>query len=218
VNSERIDRLVDRLEVSSRRFAVYEGRKDQLEQLLSNHENNIEQCRDLDISYQKLQKFFQLMGSNDQERLQRWFEQVITYGLQTVFGNVYRFVIIGPEIKGNEIAIRFAVMKRSGDVELERDPYGEMGGGIADVLAFLLQFTMVFLLRDRINPVLFLDEAFKHLASEHNQAMADLLNELVTKTGVQIVLVTHEPLFATKADIVYRFEHDGKETRVIREH
>ena len=206
--------IVARLEDCRQILARHEGQKTTLESLLADYEKQVGEFQRLDLAYGRLQKFFQSMGAQEQERLQRWFEQVITYGLQAVFGLGYRFIIIGPEIKMNEIAIGFTVIERSGDQEYERDPYTEMGGGIADVLAFLLQFVMVFLLRDRINPILFLDEAMKHLSEEYRPKIATLMQELVERTGVQIVLVTHDPTLAEAADTVYRFEHNGKETVV----
>jgi hypothetical protein len=215
VNSSLED-LLQKADKCIKLFAKCDGRKQTLERFLNGLNTEVANCKTLDLSYQRLQKFFQHMGTTEQENLQRWFEQVITYGMRSVFGDAYRFVIIGPEIKANEIAIDFKIMKRSGDTELERDPYDEMGGGVADVLSFLLQFIMVFLLRDRINPILFLDEACKHLSMEHRPAMANLLQELVEKTGVQILMISHDPVFLEAADVAYEFSHNGVETVVSK--
>jgi len=210
-----LDNIIARLDSFRRKFDQHEGQRAALEQLLHSYESQVAELRELDLSYQRLQKFFQAMGTEEQERLQRWFEQVVTYGLHSVFSN-YSFVVVGPEVKANEIAIGFKIIERVGDRDLERDPYEEMGGGVADVLSFLLQFLMVFLLRDRINPVLFLDEAMKHLSVEFRPRMADLLAELANRTMVQIVLISHDPIFAEPADVVYSFTKPGMETLVER--
>lgn len=212
-----LEELLSQVNRLSRTIAIYQGRVEALQANLTAHEAEVSSLEGLDVSYQKLQKFFQGMGTADQEKLQRWFEQVVTYGMQSVFGELYRFSIVGPEIKANELAISFRILKRHGDAELELDPYNEMGGGIADVLAFLLQFIMVLLLKDRINPIMFLDEAFKHVSPICVPRLADLLKELVDKTTIQIVLVTHEPIFVDVGDVVYRFTHNGIETLVARE-
>jgi len=214
------DRLTTALvafETSKKKYAGFEGQQKALDALLGDYEAALEECKSLDLSYQKLGKFFTSMGTEEQERLQKWFEQVVTYGLATVFGDgVYSFRISGPEVKANEIAIGFDVIERIGDVDYPRDPFEEMGGGVCDVLSFLLQFLMVFLLRDRINPILLIDESFKHLSVQYRPAMANLLQELTQKTPVQILLVTHEPLFTEVADVVYNFSKPDAETIVER--
>ena len=209
--------LTARLSKVSRTASLADGRRKAILQQRDKFQLELEQCRQLDVAYQCVQKFFQNMGTHEQIALQQWFQNVMTYGIQSVFGSAYRFLIIGPEVKNNEIAVSFKVVKRFGDSEIERDPFDEMGGGVADVVAFLLQFVMVYLLRDRVQPILFLDEAFKHLADEYVHPMTTLIRELVDKTGVQIVMVTHEPEFATVADKVYRFTHDGVETKATLE-
>jgi predicted ATPase len=129
-----------------------------------------------------------------------------------VLGPTYSFRITKPEIKANEVVVSFKVIQTKNEVEYERDVYTEMGGGVADVLSFLLQFIVVYLLRDRIQPILLLDEAFKHLSVEFREDMAELLRELCDRTGVQILMVTHDPIYERVADRVYRFSQPGVET------
>jgi DNA repair exonuclease SbcCD ATPase subunit len=214
---ERIIKLINDLDDSRRKLASLEGKEAALQEQLNRYEDQVQQCESLDLSYQKLAKFFQTMGTEEQQRLQHWFEKVVTYGLNSVFGEgVYRFSISGPEVKGAEIALGFDVVERIDGMDYSRDPYNEMGGGIADVLAFLLQFIMVFLLRDRINPIIFIDEAMKHLAVEYRGRMANLMWELADKTGVQIVMVTHDVVFVEAADTAYEFTKPNLETLVER--
>jgi hypothetical protein len=141
----RLIQALEKLDQLNNQFSSLDGRREQLVKNLMAYESELEEIKELDLSYQKLSKFFTSMGTTEQERLQKWFEQVVTHGLATVFGEgVYRFVITGPEVKTNEIAIGFDVLERIGDVDYPRDPYNEMGGGVCDVLSFLLQFLMVF--------------------------------------------------------------------------
>lgn len=214
LQSERLKQLTSRLEACRHLFSKIDGRRQALESAAAAYALEVEECSQRDLSYKKLQAFFQGMELDEQARLQRWFESVITYGLQAIFGDAYRFIIIGPEVRNNELSLNFKIMKRYADSELEQDPYDEMGGGVADVLSLLLQFIMVFLLRDRVNPILFLDEPCKHLSVAHRPAMASLLKELVDKTAVQIVMVTHDTAFSAVADKIYEFSHDGIKTHV----
>jgi ABC-type lipoprotein export system ATPase subunit len=43
------------------------------------------------------------------------------------------------------------------------------------------------------------------VSDEYTPRLAEFLRELADKTGVQILLVTHQSVFAESADKVYRF-------------
>ena len=55
------------------------------------------------------------------------------------------------------------------------------------------------------DPVLVLaDEPTGNLDERNSQVVADLLFDLVRREGATLVLVTHDPLLAARADFVYR--------------
>jgi ABC-type thiamine transport system ATPase subunit len=83
------------------------------------------------------------------------------------------------------------------------------GGGVAAVAGFLLR-TVVLLLRKDVRPVMFLDETFAQLSADYEPAMADVLRELVDKTQLQIILVTHSTAYDDVADKSYRVSLDQK--------
>ena len=198
----RLKSLQERMTEVKLSFSLLQGQENEILRGLQFASNQCESYKFLQTSYERIQLFFQSLGTNEQVKLQRWIESMVTYGLQCVFGTRYGFRISEPEIKGNEVSIDFDVIDSTGR---PRDPYEEMGGGVADVLAFLLQFIIVHLMKDRCAQIMFLDEDCKHLSPEYRQPMANLLRELVERTNVQIVLVTHEHKYAEAADKVYRF-------------
>ena len=179
-------------------------------------EVEINKSKHLEVVHQKVQKFFHSLGTEEQAKLQQWLERVISYGLQSVFNIEFFFVITGPTVKANDITLGFRVVEVIDGVKHERDPYNDMGGGMADVLSFLLQFLLVFLLKDRIVPILILDESFKHLAADYTENMAAFLSELVERTGIQVFMVTHQPTYSGVADVVYKFEKRGEQTKVFK--
>jgi DNA repair exonuclease SbcCD ATPase subunit len=207
---DQVDELVNRLHSL---YGVYKTYDRQVTSLTVDVENLSKKA----FSLEKVAKFFQRVATDEQQKLQEWFEQIITYGFNVVFGEgVYRFKIGGPELKGNEITLSFDIVERVGDIDYNRDPYNEMGGGVADVLSFLLQFVVLFLSKDKVRPVLFLDESMKHLSNEFRPAMASLMRELAERTAVQIVMVTHENLFLEAADTAYQFYKVGLATQAER--
>jgi DNA repair exonuclease SbcCD ATPase subunit len=90
---------------------------------------------------------------------------------------------------------------------------GAQGGGPSDTIGFMLKLlVIIFHGRDRVRPVLFLDESFSHLSEEYLPAMSQVIRKFVDELGndLQIVLVTHQPQFVEVADVAYRFSLDEK--------
>lgn len=212
--NERFAQLSDRLRGVELSLTAKIAARDTLANAANNYITEINRGKHLEVVHQKVQKFFHSLGTEEQTKLQQWLERVISYGLQSVFNSEFFFVITGPTVKANDITLGFRVIEVIAGVKHERDPYNDMGGGMADVLSFLLQFLLVFLLKDRINPILILDESFKHLAADYTENMAAFLLELVERTGIQVFMVTHQPTYADVADVVYHFEKQGEQTRV----
>jgi DNA repair exonuclease SbcCD ATPase subunit len=86
------------------------------------------------------------------------------------------------------------------------------GGGLAATVGFLLR-VVVLLLRTggTGKQLLVLDETFAHVSAEYLEGVGRFLREIVDRSGVQIILVTHQETLAEAADVVYRFTaKDGK--------
>ncbi|HEC65247.1 MAG TPA: hypothetical protein ENI23_08135 [bacterium] len=213
-----VDKLIEAVESYKKFVYLNQGQRQKLLDSLVSVRKELCSTQEMEHIYIKLQKFFQSLGTTEQQKLRIWVQKVVTYGLESVFEDKFYFTISEPEIKANEVSLDFAVVEvdRENNKTIECDPYDEMGGGVADVLSFLLQFLLVFLLRDRVQPIIFLDEAFKHLSTQYAINMAKLLSELCAKTGMQIVLVTHSNVYIDFADTLYYVSKDGFVTTVER--
>lgn len=119
-------------------------------------------------------------------------------------------------------------MKKTPEVKLsvEYEHEGEVvtgslrnsfGGGLAVVVATLLNVIVVLHLSPRVAPVLLLDEPLSDLspAGGFRERMADFLKTLTEETDIQIVMVSHEEAIGDAADRHYRFRGGiGKPTTV----
>lgn len=138
-----------------------------------------------------------------QETLQSKIETLVTEGLQTVFGDDLSFHAISKQ-QGKLAATEFVIRSKVGDDEIETPIMDARGGGVAAVAGFLLR-VILLLLRTDARHVLFLDESFAQLSAEYEPRLAEFLRELVDRTGIQIVLVTHSDAYTDAADKIYRF-------------
>jgi DNA repair exonuclease SbcCD ATPase subunit len=150
------------------------------------------------------------IGEDRQHAAQKQIEALVTQGLQTIFGEELTFHLV-PQVRGKRPEIDFLVRSRLDDGTIvDTDVMDARGGGLAATVGFLLRLVVLLLSRSRQETVLFLDETFAHVSADYEPRLAEFLRELVDKTGVQVVMVTHSDAFSESADTRYRFDlHDG---------
>jgi DNA repair exonuclease SbcCD ATPase subunit len=172
--------------------------------------------------YADVALLFQTFSEQEQRVVQAKFEQLISYGLTLVFGERFKQFRLNAGIERNQVVLNPTLVFEVDDgIEVTSGIMGAQGGGPSDLIGFLLKLlTVVFHGRDKVRPVLFLDETFSHLSAEYLPAMAEVIRKLVDELGndLQIILVTHQTAFAEVADKAYRFSlnETTKHTKVER--
>ena len=84
---------------------------------------------------------------------------------------------------------------------------------MAAVAGFLIQAVLV-LLTPGLRPVLFLDEVFAQVSEGYLEPLSAFIKELVDRSPLQVVLVTHSEVFMEMADAVYHFSQANGVTHV----
>lgn len=151
------------------------------------------------------------LGEERQAAAQGTIEDLVTKGLQTIFDETLSFHIQAAS-KGKTSVVDFMVRTTLPTGTVETPVMDARGGGLAATVGFLLR-VVVLLLRTqgKGKQLLVLDESFAHVSAEYLPGIAEFLREIVDKSGVQIILVTHQEELAESADTVYRFAtKDGK--------
>jgi DNA repair exonuclease SbcCD ATPase subunit len=146
------------------------------------------------------------LGEEKQIRAQSIIEGLVTRGLQQIFDDTLSFHIV-QTTKAKSASVEFLVRTTLADGGVVDTPVMDArGGGLAATIGFLLR-VVILLLRngaDKDN-ILILDETFAHVSAEYLDGLGEFLREIRDKTGIQIILVTHQPEFMEYADKVYRF-------------
>lgn len=171
-----------------------------------------DQVRSLTADIETLEKVSLVLSQIGEERqrdAQAQIESLVTKGLQKIFGPELSFHVIA-SMRGKSPIVDFVIRTSlpNGKV-LETGVLGARGGGMASVVGFLLRLTILLLSKDKNNSILILDETFHNVSASYLPILADFLKEIVENTGVQILMVTHEPIFAEAADKCYRFSLDS---------
>jgi glycerol-3-phosphate responsive antiterminator len=156
------------------------------------------------------------IGEQRQDQAQRRIESLVTLGLQTIFGDELSFHLV-QGVRAKNPVVDFVVRSTLPDgTTVDTDVMDARGGGLAAVVGFLLRVVILLLSHQRQDTVLLLDETFAHVSAEYLPTLIAFLRQLVQRTGVQIVMVTHEDTFAEAADALYRFTLNHGTTVVTR--
>lgn len=124
-------------------------------------------------------------------------EAFLSLSLQKIFQNDEIRIELLQEVKRDRIETQ--VILHEG--EISGPPSKIAGGGVQNVIGFLLRFLV--LRRLSLKPILILDEAFRNVSANHLDALCSFLKHLTQDHGLSILLVTHEPAFMKIADAVY---------------
>lgn len=155
------------------------------------------------------------LGEERQLKAQETIEELVTRGLQEIFDETLSFHII-QTVKAKAASVEFVVRTtlEGGDV-VDTPVMDARGGGLAATIGFLLRVVILLLKKgqDEDN-ILILDETFAHVSADYLPNLSEFLRELVDKTGIQIIMVTHQTELTENADVVYRFTTVNGQTKV----
>jgi ABC-type iron transport system FetAB ATPase subunit len=171
--------------------------------------NNRAEASELDDAVLALEQVIAILNSFADERqrqIQSSIEQLVTYGLHTIFEQNLSFHILQSE-KARRVETRFVVRSQTPDGTLTETPIlDSRGGGIAAVAGFLLRL-IVMLLRKDTRHFLLLDETFAMVSNEYEPKLIEFIRQLVDKTDAQLVVVTHkaQEAWIENADKAYQF-------------
>ena len=133
------------------------------------------------------------------EEKKKDIEQLVTYGLKTVFTDQDLKFHINLEQKYGGIATTFKTEQVG---EAEGDVLENFGGGIVNLESFLLRVITLF--QTKMSPYLILDESFSNVSEDYVENCSLLLNNLCKQLNLTIFLITHQELMLNKADKVYK--------------
>lgn len=195
-----------------------DGKSGEARSVLADGQRLKEEISSLEAEVVTLDKTSILLNSLGEERqlaAQKVIEELVTRGLQTIFDSTLSFHIV-QTVKAKTANVDFYVRTTFENGQMIDTPVMESrGGGVAATVGFLLRI-VVMLLRGGTNQenILVLDETFAHVSDEYVPNVGAFLREIVDKTNIQLLLVTHQKEFIEYADRIYRFGQTNGKTEV----
>jgi len=121
-----------------------------------------------------------------QEELEFQVSALVTNALESIFPDPYEFKVEFDIKRGKTEAVLF--FTRNGEAI---DPLTAAGGGIVDVAAFALRLSSFLISLEKPPGIIVLDEPFRFVSEEYQPAVAELMEEMAEKLGIQFIVVTH---------------------------
>lgn len=154
------------------------------------------------------------LGEERQAAAQSTIEDLVTRGLQTIFDETLSFHIVA-SVKGKTSVVDFMVRSTLPTGTVDTPVMDARGGGLAATVGFLLRVVVLMLrTQGQGKQLLVLDETFAHVSDEYLEGVGNFLREIVDRSGVQIIMVTHQPEFVEHADKAFRFSAVNGKTKV----
>jgi DNA repair exonuclease SbcCD ATPase subunit len=148
------------------------------------------------------------LNQRSSEIIKSWLEELLKANIDSVADlvtNGFNHIIddqnlqfrIKQDIKYNRLSISFVISEDG----IEGDPLTSFGGGAVLVASLILRLSVMA--RMNMANLLLLDESMSALANRYVPAAAEFMKQISEKTGVNILMVTHNEEFMSNAHIAY---------------
>jgi DNA repair exonuclease SbcCD ATPase subunit len=147
--------------------------------------------------YSKSIEIFTLIQEVTQQQIKEGFEKIVTFALQYVFGEEYKFQLYF-ERRGNLQECNFKFIDPKG-TEIT-DPMEALGGGVLDVASIALRIALLELHKPKNTSFLALDEPTRNVSAQFIPKCGQFFKEINRKIKRQIIVVTHQEALMEKSD------------------
>lgn len=175
--------------------------RDVLQSQASAHESREKEMRYKADLHQRCTEVFKTWLEDSLEKNVNSMAELATAGLKHVIHDQDLTFRIFQDPKLNRLHMRFVLEDRGEGGTVEGDPLASFGGGAAVVISLVLRLAVMA--RMNMGNLLLLDESMVALAQAYVPSAASFMRQLAEETGVNILMVTHNPEFLAHAHVAY---------------
>lgn len=160
-------------------------------------------------------EFLKVIAEKREAKVRERLEVLVTQALRLVFDDDSYSFFIEQDVKRDQAVATLVLEKADEDGQLFRTPIkGYHGGGIIDIVAFVLNAIVLTFVKPQRRQTMWLDEPFSQVSKSYRPRVADMMRWLHEETGLQFVIVTHEEEYLSVADTVTKITQSDGKTRV----
>lgn len=154
----------------------------------------------------KAREVVQIVSTETQKKLEYQISNLVSSALASVFPTPYEFQLRFVQ-RRNKTEADLVFLK---DGNATDDLINTAGGGAVDIASFALRVALWSIKRSR--PIMIIDEAFRFLSLDLQEKASDMIKEISSKLGIQIIMVSHLPEIVASADKVIQIEYKNGES------
>lgn len=159
--------------------------------------------------HEQAREILKEVGIQTQQQLQYHISDITTLALEAVFPDPYELKVQFEERRNTtECDILFV---KDG---MELDPLESSGYGPVDVASFALRVASWALQTPKSINTIILDEPFKYVSKDYQEAASSMLKELSNRLSIQFIIITHEDTLSQYADKVFNTSLKNGVTKV----
>ncbi len=174
------------------------GQKIQIETTITRTEQEVKVCKKDLRRHEKAREIIRIVGLKTQQQLQYHISDITSLALEAVFPKPYTLVAEFVQ-RRNKTECDLFFSRDDNKV----DPLSASGGGAVDVAAFALRIASWSMQRPKSRPTLIMDEPFHWLSNDFQEKASVMVKEVSKKLGIQLIIITHNPILASYADKVF---------------
>ena len=159
-----------------------------------------------------IEAYLSQFADERQAQVFKQIESTVTEGLRYIFQEDLR-LDVSNKLVGARSEVVFSVISETEEGELKTGVMDARGGGVAAIVGFLTQAVLI-LLTPGLRPFMALDETFRNVSSEYQEPLGQFVSDLCSRTGLQVLLVTHQPEIAEFADAHNAFTQSSGLTHI----
>lgn len=210
--SDRINEYERTISTLSSKVSALEGRRSALQEVVDRNQKTIDEHNNRINNLKLIEAYLANFADERQAKVYRQLEATVSEGLRTVFEEDLSLEVSNKMV-GSRAETVFTIVSQTSEGELRTSIMDSRGGGVAAIVGFLIQAVLV-LLTPQLRPVVFLDESFKNVSEEYQAPLGEFIKGLCERTGLQVVLVTHQPTITEHADSWYEFHQVNGNTAI----
>lgn len=199
-----MDNLIESLDYRLRRIENLRGREIILKTNLSNLEKELAIKQDNLKIIQESASYYKKSQDIIYEKSIGALRELINKALSFVFYDKNYEIIINLEDKRGTKNLSFGLKDLDRDLEVSLK--NGCGNGVRAVISAVLN---LFVLISKGSKILILDEKYSHVSGDYIERFYMFLNKLCIEKSLRIVMITHDPRFASFGDVMYNVT-DGR--------
>lgn len=177
-----------------------------IDKQIDSYENsNYELIEKLKVGQSAVQ-FLEDVANSRRYAMKSQIENIVSEALKLIYGDAYSIELVY-DVKNNRSFMDIELVKNTFYGDVHRNMNG-FGGGVSDTISVPLRLLIILASR-QTDRVCVLDECWKHMDGYRIERVANFIQDITSRLGMQIIMFSHHEIMKEYADLSYKIVDDN---------